>query len=293
LSANDAKHWRHVATTAALQIQLTNSYGEKSFMQLDLTGKTVLITGASRGIGYAAADRYAAEGCILRLVARNAQTLEDSAKSLRDKYGVQVDTLAIDMRVPGSVETVARHFGDQLDILVNNAGDIPHGTLLDLDAQQWRTAWDLKIYGYIDLTRAIYAGMRERGTGVVINVIGIAGGEGVMPEYIAGSSGNAALDAFTRALGAISPNDGVRVVGLHPGMVATDRQITRWRQRAVNSLGDANRWPELTTHLPFGRLAEPTEIGNALVFLASSAASYISGTTLTVDGGFSQRHSTR
>ncbi len=262
-------------------------------MQLDLAGKTVLITGASRGIGYAAAERYAAEGCILRLVARNAETLEDSAKKLRDKYSAQVDTLAIDMRAPESVDTVVQHFGDQLDILINNAGDIPHGTLLDLDAQRWRAAWDLKVYGYIDLTRAVYAGMRERGRGVVLNVIGIAGGEGVMPEYIAGSAGNAALNAFTRALGAISPNDGIRVVGLHPGMIATDRQITRWRQRAADSLGNAERWAELTTHLPFGRLAEPAEIGNALVFLGSSAASYISGTTLTVDGGFSQRHSSR
>jgi NAD(P)-dependent dehydrogenase (short-subunit alcohol dehydrogenase family) len=76
-------------------------------------------------------------------------------------------------------------------------------------------------------------------------------------------------------------------------MIATDRQIVRWRQRATDAFGDAERWRELTTHLPFGRLADPAEIGNALVFLASAAASYISGTTITVDGGLSQRHSPR
>ncbi|AOB30273.1 hypothetical protein AKI39_05570 [Bordetella sp. H567] len=263
-------------------------------MQLDLAGKTVLVTGASRGIGYAAAERFAAEGCAVRLVSRSAQALAEAAASLRERHGADVQTLAMDMRAPGAVDAVANRFGDELDILVNNAGDIPHGTLQDIDAQRWRTAWDLKVYGYIDLTRAMYAQMRERGRGgVVLNVIGMAGGEGVIPEYIAGSAGNAALDAFTRALGALSPNDGIRVVGLHPGMVATDRQITRWRQRATDSLGDPERWAELTTHLPFGRLAQPAEIGNALVFLASGAASYISGTTLTVDGGLSQRRSAR
>jgi NAD(P)-dependent dehydrogenase (short-subunit alcohol dehydrogenase family) len=253
----------------------------------------VLITGASRGIGYAAAECFAAEGCALRLVSRDSTTLQAAAARLRAEHGAAVEILAIDMRAPGAVDAVTKRFGADLDILVNNAGDIPHGTLLEVDPQRWRTAWDLKVYGYIDLTRAIYAGMRERGRGVVLNVIGIAGGEGVIPDYIAGSAGNAALDAFTRALGALSPNDGVRVVGLHPGMVATDRQITRWRQRATDSLGDPERWAELTTHLPFGRLAKPGEIGNALVFLASDAASYISGTTLTVDGGVSQRRSAR
>jgi NAD(P)-dependent dehydrogenase (short-subunit alcohol dehydrogenase family) len=262
-------------------------------MQLDLTGKTVLVTGASRGIGYAAAERFAAEGCAVRLVSRDAAALDAAAAELKARHGASVETLAIDMRAEGAVDAVARRFGDRLDILVNNAGDIPHGTLMEVDAARWRTAWDLKVYGYIDLTRSVYAAMRECGAGVVLNVIGMAGGEGVIPEYIAGSAGNAALDAFTRALGALSPNDGIRVIGLHPGMVATDRQITRWRQRAADSLGDPERWPELTTHLPFGRLARPAEIGNALVFLASAAASYISGTTLTVDGGLSQRRSAR
>jgi NAD(P)-dependent dehydrogenase (short-subunit alcohol dehydrogenase family) len=262
-------------------------------MQLDLAGKTVLVTGGSRGIGYAAAERFAAEGCQLRLVSRSAESLAGAAARLAELHGARVETLAIDMRAPNAVRTVAQRFGDGLDILVNNAGDIPHGTLQDIDANRWRTGWDLKVYGYIDLTRAMYEGMKARGHGVVLNVIGMAGGEGVIPEYIAGSAGNAALAAFTRALGALSPQDGIRVVGLHPGMVATDRQITRWRQRAVDALGDAERWRELTTHLPFGRLAAPGEIGNTLVFLASAAASYITGTTVTVDGGLSQRRSPR
>jgi NAD(P)-dependent dehydrogenase (short-subunit alcohol dehydrogenase family) len=262
-------------------------------MDLDLAGKSVLITGASRGIGYAAATGFAKEGCALRLVSRNSETLEKAAAELRATWGVDVQTLAMDMREPGAVEAVAKRFGAETDILLNNAGDIPHGTLMDVDADRWRKAWDLKVYGYIDLTRTIYAHMRERRRGVIVNVIGAAGGVHAIPSYIAGSTGNAALDAFTRTLGAISTDEGIRVVGVHPHMIATDRQVTRWRQRAVESLGDADRWKELTTHLPFGRLADPAEVANVLVFLASGAASYVSGTTITVDGGMSQRHSSR
>jgi NAD(P)-dependent dehydrogenase (short-subunit alcohol dehydrogenase family) len=262
-------------------------------MELGLENKTVLITGGSRGIGYAAAERFAAEGCALRLVSRNADSLAQARSSLQGAHGVPVETMALDMRAEGAIEQLVERFGAGVDVLVNNAGDIPHGTLLEVDASRWRTAWDLKVYGYIDLTRAIYRRMQAQRHGVILNIIGMAGGEGVVPEYIAGSAGNAALVAFTRALGALSPNDGIRVVGVNPGMIATDRQIVRWRQRAQEAFGDPDRWRELTTHLPFGRLGEPAEIGSTLVFLASKAASYISGTTVTVDGGVSQRRAAR
>jgi NAD(P)-dependent dehydrogenase (short-subunit alcohol dehydrogenase family) len=262
-------------------------------MELGLTYQCVLITGASRGIGRAAAECFASEGCRLRLVARNRAHLDATAAHLADRYGVDVQALALDLREPGSVEQLDRLWGHEVDVLVNNAGDMAHGSLEQIDAQAWRTAWDLKVYGTIDLSRLLYARMKARASGVMINVIGISGGEMVVPSYIAGTAGNAALDAFTRALGAAAPEHGVRVVGVHPGLVATDRQITRWQQRALEQLGDAQRWPELTTHLPFGRMAQADEVAKAIVFLASPAASYISGTSLSVDGGFSQRHQAR
>lgn len=262
-------------------------------MQLHLDKKCVLITGASRGIGFAVAQGFAQEGCALRLVARDPGSLQQALARLKAGGAADVQGLCLDLRKPGAIDEVAARFGGEVDVLVNNAGDIPHGTLMDIDAAQWRAAWDLKVYGYIDLTRAIYARMRERRAGVIVNVIGMSGGVVCVPEYIAGTAGNAALDAFTRALGATSPRDGIRVVGVHPGMIATDRQITRWRQRAAESLGDAQRWAELTTHLPFGRLADPAEVANVVVFLASGAASYMSGTNVTVDGGLSQQRSVR
>ena len=262
-------------------------------MELELRDKCVLITGASRGIGMASALCLAAEGCHLRLVARNPDTLEATVARIAQETGADVQGMALDLRQPGSLESIEQWVGHEVDILVNNAGDMAHGNLEQINAQAWRAAWDLKVYATIDLTRLIYARMKQRRRGVIINVIGISGGEMIVPSYIAGTAGNAALDAFTRALGATAPADGVRVVGVHPGLVATDRQMTRWRQRALEQLGDEQRWGELTGHLPFGRMAHASEIAQAIVFLASQAASYISGTSLTVDGGFSQRHQAR
>lgn len=262
-------------------------------MELGLRNKCVLITGASRGIGMAAAQCMADEGCRLRLVARDPQTLATTVDRIGRETGAEVLGLALDLRQPDSLEKIEKWVGAEVDVLVNNAGDMAHGSLDQIDAQAWRTAWDLKVYATIDLTRLLYARMKQRGRGVIINVIGISGGEMIVPGYIAGTAGNAALDAFTRALGTVAPADGLRVVGVHPGLVATDRQINRWRQWAQEQLGDAQRWSELTAHLPFGRMANAREIGQAIVFLASEAASYISGTSLTVDGGFSQRHQAR
>lgn len=262
-------------------------------MDLQLHGKRVLITGASRGIGLATARCFAAEGCQLHLVARRPDALATAVEQLRADTGADVQGLSLDLREPGSVAEIDSRLGGQIDILVNNAGDMPHGDLQEIDAHRWRSAWDLKVYATIDLSRALYARMREQRSGVIINVIGISGGEMIVPSYIAGTAGNAALDAFTRALGASAPADGLRVLGVHPGLVATDRQITRWQARAEQSLGDASRWPELTTHLPFGRLAHPAEVAQVIVFLASDAASYVSGTCLAVDGGMSQRHQAR
>jgi hypothetical protein len=257
-------------------------------MDLGYAGKKALVTGASRGIGRAVAESLAREGCNLSLVARNQELLDAAARDLSSKYGVQVEVLAMDMRAPDAIGKIAERFGG-CDILVNNAGDMPHGALDAFDEEKLQDAWRLKLFGYIELTRKIYGAMKARQDGVIVNIIGIVGGERVSADYITGSAGNAALSAFTRALGASSPADGVRVVAVHPGLIMTDRQIVRWRERARQQLGDAERWLELTAPYPFGRLGKPAEVADAVAFMASPVASYISGTSLTVDGGYSQK----
>ena len=251
-------------------------------MDLQLAGKRVLITGGSKGIGQAVAELLATEGCDLRLVARDGAALEDIATALRARYPVQVETMAADLSTDAAVRAVADWAGE-IDVLVNNAGAIPPGTLTAIDDEAWRKAWDLKVFGYISLSRAVYPMMVTRKQGVIVNVIGAAG-QWLPPSYIAGATGNAALMAFTKALARGAHADGIRVVAINPGPVETKRLETMQRANAERELGDAERWREMFKTMPFGRPAKPSEIAAAVAFLASPLSGYTSGTVLTIDG---------
>jgi NAD(P)-dependent dehydrogenase (short-subunit alcohol dehydrogenase family) len=252
-------------------------------MDLGLSGKRALVTGGSKGIGRASAELLAEEGCDVVIVARGEEALRQAAEAIRGKRQVRVEAIAADLSRRDEVLRVARECGP-VDILVNNAGAIPPGTLAQVDGERWRAAWDLKVFGFIDLTREIHAAMKSRGGGVIVNVVGAAG-EKFPPDYIAGAAGNAALMAFTRALGRAAPADGMRVVGINPGPVATERMVMLQRDRAERVHGDPERWREFLAGMPFGRAATPEEIANAVAFLASPRSGYTTGTILTIDGG--------
>jgi NAD(P)-dependent dehydrogenase (short-subunit alcohol dehydrogenase family) len=177
-----------------------------------------------------------------------------------------------------------------VDILVNNAGSIPRGSVEEIDEDRWRHAWDLKVFGYINMSREFFRLMKARGSGVIINVIG-NGGEALDANYIAGGAGNAALMAFTRALGGQSASVGVRVVGVNPGPVGTERLIGLMQQAAQTRFGDPSRWRELEKGFPFGRAATVEEIAATVALLASDLSSYTTGTIITIDGGMTNRGS--
>ena len=244
-------------------------------MHFNLDGKRVLVTGGSKGIGRACAEAFAAEGARVRVASRNPAP------------DGRFESRAIDLAARGAAEALA-DWADELDILVNNAGAIPGGDLQKVDEETWRRAWDLKVFGYVNLSRRVYARMKARRSGVIVNIIGSAG-EKPDAAYIAGSTANAGLMAFTRALGGASHADGIRVVGINPGPIATDRLITLYRQRAETLLGDASRYQELFKNMSFGRPGKPEEIAAAAVFLASERSAYTSGCILTIDGGLSAR----
>ncbi|MGE0714904.1 MAG: SDR family oxidoreductase [Alphaproteobacteria bacterium] len=258
-------------------------------MKLDLDGKTVLITGASKGIGLATAEAFAREGCALHLAARDGAALAKAKETIGAAHGVAVAIHPMDLSTPESMVELAERAGD-VDILINNAGDIPAGPIDAVDAKAWRRGFDLKVFGYIDLTRAVYRRMTERGSGVIVNDIGNSG-ENWDARYIAGSTGNAALMSFTRALGGVSLDHGVRVVGVNPGPVATDRMVKLMKRRAVDTWGDESRWQELFKLYPGGRPASAEEVADLMVFLASPRAGYITGTIVTIDGGIASRGS--
>lgn len=256
-------------------------------MELNLKGRSALVTGASKGIGLGVAESLAAEGVNLHLAARSADLLKDHAGRIAGEHGVSVTPHTADISKSGTVDDLLTAAGD-VDILVNNAGAIPGGSLEAVDEETWRAAWDLKVFGYINMTRAFYTRMRERGGGVIINITGLAG-QRLDHNYISGSMANAGLDAFSKAQGGESLDAGVRVLAVSPGAVATDRIVTLMRTKAETEKGDPDRWQDYLANMPAQRFATVAEIADVVTFLASDRASYVTGTVVTVDGGRNSR----
>ena len=247
------------------------------------------MTGASKGIGRACAEALAEEGCNVVLASRTAADLDAAKAAIAAKHNVAIRVFPLDLSDSRNVDKLAAECADT-EILVNNAGAIPGGSIDTVDEARWRDAWDLKVFGYVNMTRRFYGLMRERKHGVIVNILGAAG-ENPDFDYIAGSSGNASLMAFTRAMGGTSPRDGIRVVGINPGPVFTERLVTLTRHRAQVRLGDPERWQELMQGHAFGRAAKPEEIAWMAAFLASDKSGYTTGSIVTIDGGGSSRRS--
>jgi NAD(P)-dependent dehydrogenase (short-subunit alcohol dehydrogenase family) len=266
-----------------------NELMRENAMELGLRGRKALVTGASKGIGRACAEVLAEEGCDVVLVSRTATELEAARAAIVAKHNVAVRFYPLDLSESRNVDKLAAECAET-DLLVNNAGAIPGGDIAQIDEARWRTAWDLKVFGYVNMTRRFYTLMAARKKGVIINIIGAAG-ENPDFDYVAGSSGNASLMAFTRAMGGTAPRDGLRVIGINPGPVMTERLVTLMRTRAQSEFGDAERWTEFMKPLAFGRAAKPEEIAWMAAFLASDLSAYTTGSIITIDGGGSSRRS--
>ena len=221
-------------------------------MDLQLKDKQVLITGSSRGIGLTIALAFAREGARPVLVARDRGNLEKAEQAFVQAGLAKPQALLVDLSRSGSADEL-RGLVPDIDILVNNAGAIPGGTLQEVSEARWRDAWE--------------AGAAPRA------------------DYICGATGNAALMAFTCAVGGDSMKHGVRVFGINPSPTRSDRMQGMLEQQAISRLGDASRWAELTGKFPLGRLAEPAEMAQLAVFCASPLCGYLSGSVINVDGG--------
>ncbi len=255
-------------------------------MELDLAGKTAVVTGASKGIGLGCAVALAREGCDVHIVARSADVLTDAASLIgREAPGRSVSTHALDLSQSDDQADLVAATGIP-DIWVNNAGAIPGGDITTIDEQTWRDAWDLKVFGYINLCRHVFPAMCERGSGVILNVIGAAA-DRPQPGYIAGAVGNSGLVGLSKALGSRSLPHGVRVLAVNPGLSVTDRMSDLLRRTATDELGDPDRWEELIPTDPAPGTVE--QVADVVTFLVSPRASHVSGVVLTVDGGASAR----
>jgi NAD(P)-dependent dehydrogenase (short-subunit alcohol dehydrogenase family) len=252
-------------------------------MELNLKGRTALVTGGSAGIGYAVAEEFAREGVNLHLAARTKSDLEKVEAELEGKYGVEVTIHAVDLSDRAKRDALARECAG-VDILVNNAGAVPGGDIFDVDEDTWRATWELKQFGYVGITRIIYKAMCERRSGVIINVVG-TGGILTSADYICGGLNNRALIQFTTSLGGASVRYGVRVCGVNPGPTETRRLKTLRKAREEKAADPEAFRRELFAKYAFGRPAHADEISAMVAFLASDRASYMSGCMMTVDGG--------
>jgi NAD(P)-dependent dehydrogenase (short-subunit alcohol dehydrogenase family) len=249
-------------------------------MNNNLRGKIALITGGSKGIGFAIAQALASQGCALRLVARDLASLQEAQAVITKEHGVEVLIRAEDLSLPDRATAIGAAF-PETDILVNCAGAIARGSLMEIDPDAFRSAFDGKVMSTIMLTRALYPHMCKRQEGVVLNIIGIAG-EKLNPKSIGTTTANAALIAFTKALGAESVDHGVRVVGINPGLIRTGRTAGLLNPKTEQ---DRTSYAALLKNLPYGRMGEPSEVANVAVFLTSDAAKYVSGEVVSVDAG--------
>lgn len=241
----------------------------------------VVVTGGAGGIGRAFAQRFAADGCRVTLVGREEGRLAEVAASLRQAGAAAIGQEACDLGDPQSVQACFERLGP-LQVLVNAAGAIPGRSLLDSTPQEWHGSWSDKVLGTIEATRLACRAMREGGGGVVLSIIGTAGVR-PNPKTILTVTANAALIAFTQALGAESVDWNVRVVGINPGLTETPR--TAGLLRAVAAGKDVGAYGPVVRNLPFGRMASVAELAECGAFLASPAAAYISGTVVDVDAG--------
>jgi len=252
-------------------------------MDLQLSGKAAIVTGASRGIGRAIAEALAAEGMPLTLVARSRDRLEALAQSL------PVDSLvqAVDLRDPDAPARVVRaaveRFG-ALHLLVNNAGATRRGDFLELSDADWDDGFRLKFFGAMRLARAAWPHLGAA-RGAIVNIAGIGGRTGTA-EFAIGGAVNAALLNLTKCLADRGVADGVRVNAINPGAIATERLQVRLRAFAeAHGLEAEDAQREMARALRIERFGQPAEIGRIVAFLASPLASYCQGAVVDVDGG--------
>lgn len=252
-------------------------------MDLQLTNRVAIITGASRGIGRSIAQRLSTEGMHLVVAARSRELLDEVATSCVS----DVLPVAIDLRDEDApqrlIDIATDHFG-RIDVLVNNAGATKRGDFLELTESDWRDGFGLKFFSTVRCTRAAWPHLKA-GNGSVVNIAGIGGRTGDA-EFAIGGSVNAAILNLTKALADRGIKDGIRVNAINPGSIATDRLQTRLKLFAAEkniSLAEAAR--EMALKLGIARFGTPDEIAQAVAFLASPAAVFCQGSIVDVDGG--------
>ena len=258
-------------------------------MDLGLKGKVALVAAASKGLGRAVAEELAAEGAALLLCARGQDDLQTACAAIAAAHGVPVFGVAANVADPADVARVVQaahaHFG-RVDVLVTNAGGPPAGTFDALSPEQWQAATSLLLTSVVELTRAVLPGMKERGWGRILNITSISVKQPVANLMLSNSL-RAAVTGMARTLATEVAPFGITVNNILPGYTRTERVVSLAESTAAKegiSAADATaRWEN---EIPMRRLGEPREFAALAAFLCSERASYITGTSVPVDGGW-------
>ena len=255
-------------------------------VEIRLDGKAALVTGGSQGIGRAIAGRFSAAGADVMIAARGPAVLEQAGLELSAESGRPVLTRVCDV---SKAEDIAELFREakarlgRVDILVNNAGGSSRGAFEELTDDRWQADLDLKLFAAIRLARLVLPGMRERRWGRIINVVSIVGkapGPGSAPTGVSRAAGIALTKVLAHEY---APYD-ITVNAICPGSIMS-AQWERFHQRDAPELDFETYIRGQGEKVPIGRLGRAEELANLVCFLASDAASYITGTAINVDGG--------
>lgn len=258
-------------------------------MDLGLKNKVALVVASSRGLGRAVAEELAAEGASLLLCARDAEVLTETAAAIAENSGAHVLAVPADVTVIDDikrlVEAGVERFG-HIDILVTNAGGPPAGTFDQVSREQWDEAIKLTLLSAVELARQVLPGMKERRWGRIINITSIAVKQPV-DGLLLSNSLRAGLTGFARTLANEVAAEGITVNNVMPGYTRTERLVELLEflaQKQGISIDEVRAtWEK---EIPTGRLGEPRELAATIAFLASERASYITGTSIQVDGGW-------
>ena len=256
-------------------------------MDLHLSGKHILITGGSKGIGLACAEAFLAEGARVSLVSRSEANLARARQHLASHGADRVQTQAADLTQPASahaaLEAAVATFGP-VDVLVNSAGAAKRTPAPELTPPIWQDAMQAKYFSYINMIDPVIKQMAQRGQGSIVNVVG-NGGKVPSAIHLAGGAANAALMLATAGLANAYASKGIRVNAINPGLTRTDRlQEGVAADARLQGIEAEEAMKRAVAKIPMGRMAEPEEMARVVLFLASDAASYVTGINMSMDG---------
>jgi len=255
-------------------------------MHLHLENKVALVTGGSRGIGFATAQRLAEEGAKIAVCARREAHLKEAAERIHKATGNDVFPVVADVTRPEDIDRLVQAVFDRfrtVDILVNNAGTATPGPLEQVGDEKWQYDYDITVMAMVRLCRRVLTVMKARKSGAIINVTALVGRE-PRNGIIVGSTNRAAVMAFTKGLANEVAVDGIRVNGINIGVIWTQLRERGWKNSAPEKTKEEFLAP-IVAPIPMGRAGKPEEVADAIAYLSSDRASYITGSNLDLGGG--------